>query len=413
MNSGEAQMTKQPTLLALLDSPTVNTGFAHVGKNLLKRWAPHFSKIDIWGVNYFGWPHDLPYRIYPAGSHDWNGPFKLQLLLEQLSSGKYTHFFVLMDPHQFMIGDFPEVLGKTCKQFGIHFTFYYPVDSALEPKWLDVVAVADEAVVYNQYGYDETAKARKDIKPKIIPHGADFEYYYPREDRMSLRERIFHGWADDETMVMINVNRNERRKAPQHSLQILKGMIDSGCKTKLIMHCPNVNAQEGTNLELIGRQLGLVYQRDWIHTNDKFENGNGLLTEEQLNEFYNAADMCISTSTAEGWGLSLSCSAASGCRVAAPMHTGCQDVINGFISRGCADQFIPLPTSDQCIVNATDYSRVRYPVDVPRAVSILTEAYAQWRDGDLPDRFQISDEVREWLSWNRIAKEFLKLMKVA
>jgi hypothetical protein len=77
-------------LLAIADTPTINSGFACVVRNLLPHWLPHFKRIDVWGINYDGWPHDYPYCIYPAG-WQWSKARNLKRLLEHIQAGDYTH----------------------------------------------------------------------------------------------------------------------------------------------------------------------------------------------------------------------------------------------------------------------------------------------------------------------------------
>ena len=60
-------MEKKIKLLFFGDTPSGNTGFSTVSKNILKRlYATGKYDITVVGINYFGDPHDLPYKIYPA-----------------------------------------------------------------------------------------------------------------------------------------------------------------------------------------------------------------------------------------------------------------------------------------------------------------------------------------------------------
>ena len=390
----------------------MNTGFAAVARNLIKRWDPHFDVIDIWGINYNGWPVEPPWntrRIYPAGFQGWNSGEKLSMFLNLLSAADYTHLWILMDTHQLASGNFPKIFNQVTTQKKIHTTFYYPVDAMLDKKWMECVAQCDVAVTYTEFGRKETVRVRPGMNPHVIGHGVDTEVFHPREDRMTLREKKLGGWVQSEDFLMVDVNRNERRKAPQHALQILAELRKRRVRAKLIMHCPNVNPIEGTSLEAIGEQLGLPVGEHWCHNDDFFVHLNPQMTEDGLNELYNEADLVLSTSTGEGWGFSLTDGLAAGCAVVAPEHTSCLEIADTVLRLDLTAPFRTLPLSSNCVVNALDSSRVRWPVDVLQSASVIQGLYEHWKDGEL-QRYVMSDAMKDWLSWDRLAQAFLELM---
>jgi D-inositol-3-phosphate glycosyltransferase len=404
MNSSERK------LLAVGDFPDAPTGFAKVTRNLYKRWLPHFSEIHAWSINYNGWPHELPYKCYPAGFSDWTSGKKLTEFLNLLAGGDFTHVFFLADCHNLGSPDFVKYLKQICEEKKIHSTFYYPVDAPMEKHWLECAAACDLAVTYTEYGRKETTRARPGLSPHIIPHGVETDVYYPREDRLSLRQQSFGKWVDEEDFLILNVNRNERRKAPHHSIQLLKRLRDRGVRAKLVMHCPRLAHDEFTDLEQVGEQLGAPHGKHWRHNDDWFVAGNGRVTEEGLNLMYNAADLVLSTSLGEGWGLSLVEGAAAGCPIAAPNHSGCKEVMDGLIDKGQFGQCWRLPVMKEMpIVNPLHNSRVWYPIDIEKSADVI-EQISECTTG--MGRFVLSDEAREWLSWDRIANEFIKLMGV-
>jgi glycosyltransferase involved in cell wall biosynthesis len=406
-------------LLVVGDSPTVSTGFANVVRNLCKRW--HESNvfdggIDIWGINYNGWPHKFPYGIYPAGYADWVGDEKMVQLLNLIVAGDYTHLFIIMDCHALCHGKIPEMFRKVCDMKKVNLTFYYPVDSPLRKEWLQFAAIADNAITYTEYGRRETHRANPTLNPHIIPHGVDTGVYYPREDRDSIRARAFpKGWLSDDDFLMVNVNRNEKRKAPHHSLQILKALKDAHVhNVKLLMHMPVwASMNEGVNLEAIGESLGLDYGVYWKHSNELFNNGNAAMTEEGLNELYNAADLVLSTSTGEGWGLSVTEGSAAGCRIAVPWHTSLSCIADQFQKLGQIGQIRLLPTAREMVCNPMDFSRLRPQVDIDKSVEVIKDIIADKNPSPqcaMGTRFILNDAVKEWLSWERIATEFLDIM---
>lgn len=397
-------MKDEKKLLIFGDTPTVTTGFANVIRNLAKYFQPHFpGGIHIWGINYNGWPHKLPYQIYPAGFGDWASPPKMAQLLNLIYAESFTHFFSLIDCHN-LAGELTKPLRQVLKHKNMHYTFYYPVDAPLETSWLDTVAIANVAVTYTDYGRRETSKARPGLRPYVLPHGVDTTVFKPLDcDRDELRKRVTQGWIDKDEVLLVNINRNERRKAPQHCLQITKLLREQGIKAKLYLHMPKMALGEHTDIELVAKQIG-IKQEWWSHADSYFVNGNGQASEEGLNEIYNSADFVISTSLGEGWGLSLTEGAAAGTRVIAPDHTSVGE-IGRLVNDFNPGQFTLLPLANEAITNMLDSSRVRYPVDIKASVELIKQAIATpWERKPMPQPLQ------EHLSWERIAKEFIKLM---
>jgi hypothetical protein len=115
-------------LLVLGDSPTSQTGFARVVQNLLRRWLKTnggpFDVIDVWGINYRGDKHGLPYFIYDAGDGGlWQDWIRLTFFLNALTGKNetgdkvnepYTHVWILQDSFCLARNDFPAALKIVC-----------------------------------------------------------------------------------------------------------------------------------------------------------------------------------------------------------------------------------------------------------------------------------------------------------
>ena len=144
-------------ILALCDSPAVRpgtapTGFARVARNLFSEWqaiAPNLGlapiEIDIWGIGFEGWGYrDLPWRIFPAGNRDWNSTGRLNAFLQVLSSGRYTHVWMLMNSEALCVGEgersFQNQLRACCRKHGIKSVLYFPIDcDHQEFEWMETV----------------------------------------------------------------------------------------------------------------------------------------------------------------------------------------------------------------------------------------------------------------------------------
>jgi len=404
MNSPQSTIhsPRSAKMLVIGDSPTENTGFACVVRNTIQHWEPFFD-IDIWGINYNGWPHEYPYRIFPAGKK-WEHPESLSKLLNFIRASDYTHVWILQDLFLLAEQGFPKFLKDVCVDKEIRLLTYYPVDAPLEPEWLGMPRLSDVSATFTKYGETETLMAAKGNPIKalhVIPHGVDTDIFRPLEAevRKKLREDYFPP-AWQKSCILVNVNRNERRKAMVHSLQVLKRLRDkSSMGYKLYLHCPRKNQMEQIDLKQLGDAMGLEYGKDWFLPNEAdFQRGLGQFSEEQMNELYNAADLCITTTLGEGWGLSLTEAAAAGMRVVGPHNTSLPE-----IAAIVGDRMRLAPVSNIAIANVGDNSRVRHAVDV--------EAMADKISGfnNSYERLPLSDEAKRTLSWERIGKSWLEL----
>lgn len=425
---------RKPRLLGLCDTPTEHTGFGRVAQQLLRRWAPHFERIDICGINYTQGPPRSPwdplseftrppFRVFPL-PHPWFHPPHLQVFLDLLTQAPkdYTHVWMMQDLPILSANDFPACIDKVKRHFGVHFSGYLPVDAPVEGVWTRIVDVLDLPVFYTHYGREQAIQARRTLggelpawchpanEDLIIPHGVDHSVFrvLPQADRQEARDYFRKAlWPEDRqpeagTKILVNVNQNSRRKALSDSLSILAELRKDYGDFRLVLHCPP--RFDGIDLPAVGRQLGLVEGRDWMHTGALWNNANRpQMDDEWLNRLYNGADGLLTTTLGEGWGMSITEAAAAGCPVFAPEHTSCKEIAGEL---GPAVTCLPLST--QPVVLPDDNGRVRYPVDVAHAAWVINRKF---EDG-LPPIAPLAPSKRDWLSWDRIARWWLEKMGV-
>jgi len=404
-------------LLALCDAPTLTSGFARVAANLLRRWSAE-AEIDVWGVGFVGWGYErAPYvkRMLPAGP-DWATPQKLQLFLAQLKTGGYTHLWMMQDTFLLSQEGFPAGLRGVCQSKGIHSTLYFPVDARLDPEWTDIIAAVDCAIAYTAYGASQASRAGKqrghEIHCEVLPHGVDTNVYRPLGDRAELRKKLWtQEWVGPDDFLIINVNANQRRKDVTRSLEVLRALRQHDVPAKLLMHMPESSAA-GLSLMTVGEQLGLEPVKDWGHSEPYFRRDNALLGEEDLARFYNVADLYLTTSLGEGWGLGITEALACGCPAAVPLHTACGELVEelgAMVNGGIGGtRLLGLPIEKHGVVCDMDNSRVRYRVEVEEAARLIANYYGGYEWKERPEFPQMAEQ---WLSWDRIAAKMLRLMK--
>lgn len=430
-------------ILCLCDSPTLTSGFARVAQNLFQCWRKRGVQIDCWGICFSGWEYKkVPYvnTIFPAGDGGvWCTAERLEMFLKQLSIGGYSHVWIMQDTFLLSATDFPAALQAVCREKNIKSMLYFPVDAPLDPEWCDIIAAVDVAVAYTKYGADEaymksairSQQLAATQKPtplnfelstlSYLPHGVDLEIYHPLPGRAALRHELYsqQPWLTGDDFVMINVNANQCRKDIPRSLEILAGLRARDIPAKLILHMSESGGpDQNISIENCARQLGLKRGEYGHHamlfrgsmsilpeTTDYTVKGNGSLVG-----FYNLADLCLTTTKGEGWGLAITEALACGTPVALPAHTSCQEISDMLKLHGLQDMRCLLPVEAGANVDRSDNTRMRRRVDLVGAVNAL-EAY--YHSGVWKNRVSLglNEALADWLSWDRIAGEMLRLFK--
>ena len=434
--------SKPMRVLALCDSPAVRpgtapTGFARVAKNIFTHWSADGKvEIDIWALHFDGWGYrDVPWTLFPGGNRDWNSPARLNAFLNVLASGRYTHVWMLMDADALCVGEaertFPKMLKACCRKHGIRSMLYFPVDATLEPHWMEIVEAVNAPVTFTEFGRQQVRSAlhRSLFPVAVLPHGVDehFQTATPEERRKARSQIVLDSasrtgqgkpFAGPDDFLLLNVNKNEWRKDPLRSLEILSGLIQRNVPAKMILRMGATSAMGGIHLHRAAAQLGLVDGRDYVQLD--------AVPEQHLPSLYHAADLYLTTTLGEGWGLGVTEALACGTPVAVPKNTSCLEIGRRIIEAEqgnnaprSAVAFLELEAGHVCGHD----TRVRRRVALDSAVHDLGEWYlhragtqqpslcfAPEESGALPG---LPASIRQWLSWERIAGEMLKLLRGA
>ena len=131
---------------------------------------------------------------------------------------------------------------------------YYPVDAPLERAWLEILTAVDVAVAFTEYGRAETRKALgQSLYPvEVVPHGADavfkaisvehrelarsieLQIQPPPDANQNSKPKVqIVQFVEPDTFLMLNVNKNEWRKGPLRSLEIVAGLRELKVPAKL------------------------------------------------------------------------------------------------------------------------------------------------------------------------------------
>jgi len=303
---GGPTVVEKIKILAYMDSPTCATGFGTVSRNILE--ALHKTgkyEIGVFGINYWGDPHEFPYRIWPAGTNQENDPYGRNKFYNFVANYDFDILFVLQDT--FIIDFLPKVKAHLdnvrVKPYKI--VTYYPIDGKPKPEWLANVTVSDTIVAYSEFGKKQTLDVLEEAGEifsgdiSVIPHGANVKEFMPVDT--VTRERFRHEYFGNnkDKFIITNVNRNQQRKDIPRTIQAYIEFKKECPDAFLYLHM--AGKDQGWDLEQVLRGLGLKPEQDYKLPMN-FGPNQGY-PRDILNLIYNASDCVVSTTLGEGMGL--------------------------------------------------------------------------------------------------------------
>lgn len=381
------------------------TGFANVAKNLFDELHNHYQ-VSIVGINYHGdRKYDTSkYFVYSVSKDDMLGIKRLPAIIKRENPDillLFQDIFYIADH----IKNFKSQLKPSAKTI-----IYFPVDgSPFSVAWKETFDYSDAIITYSDWAI-KTIKDRTDLKKKIykLYHGVDTNVFKPLpiDDIKKIRTSL--NWTDK--FVVININRFQPRKAIPLSARAFS-MFAKGYKVcKCGQHMPldrrscdlnmcppediietKIHNRKDVFLYLhmmpqeasMGPGRANLLQNHLINAGFNDADANTILgmnaaniynhevSEEQLNQIYNAANINISSTLGEGFGLSLIESAATGTPSIAPRNSAIPEVLNG------TGRLIPnLGLMNQALDNA----HLRPLVDIWKMTQILEEEYFKWKE---------------------------------
>jgi len=295
------QNTNKIQVLAYCDSPTCATGFGTVSRNIFE--GLHNTgryDINVLGINYWGDPHDLPYKIWPTGTNQQRDPYGRQKVLNQIPQMPFDILFFLQD--SFIMEFIPKLIPhlKKNKPDPFKSILYYPIDSVLKKGWSKNIDPADHLVAYSEFGRQESLKSlphREDIE--VVPHGVDPREYFPlpQEKIDEFRAQYFGQYKDH--FIITNVNRNQQRKDIPRTIMAFREFRKQVPESLLYLHM--AIKDQGWDLQAVCTEMGLDTSKDVIFPKN-FGPNQGY-PREVLNLLYNSSDVVMSTTLGEGFGL--------------------------------------------------------------------------------------------------------------
>jgi glycosyltransferase involved in cell wall biosynthesis len=292
---------------------------------------------------------------------------------------------------------------------------YFPIDSEPRPVDLKILNFFDEVITYTEYAKNVMKSLTTEAnskKIKVIPHGCNTNEFYPLtiEEKLQAKLELLGDAGNEETYLFGSVNRNSARK---DLASVILGFATFKHKNQanavLYLHC-NPLDPSGINIFRLCERVGLRTGVDVLLPKDFSENKG--CDNVQLNRIYNAFDCFITTTTAEGWGLTVVEAMATKTLVICPKHTSLTEITNdGDLT---LNFMFMQPT-----VYVNDFEKIRFACNPNEVNTLLGVAYNLKNDEqELQDavtqKIDRAYEKVKGMKWENIAKQFkLKIDKLS
>lgn len=313
------------------DSPVINSGFGIVAREILKSlYSTGEYEFEIVGINHYQSYYDqsvYPYKIHMNFQQDM---YALQSMSALIKQGNYDILFMLTDVDiaAQLVPLIDEI--KKVKEFKV--IHYFPIDAEKIPSYFfEYLNHIDYPVTYTEFGERVVLKHLPALKDKLthITHGTDTKNFFPISESKRKKFKKERLGMNEDMFLVLNVNRNQWRKDFRVSIQAFRKFNYLHPKSQLYLHTA-IN-DIGGNVAVQADSIGL--KKDLLITPTNYSVQNSVPIE-MMNLIYNAADVVISSTVGEGWGLSVTEAFATRRPVVVPKNTSLVEMVGEKEERG-------------------------------------------------------------------------------
>ncbi len=307
-----------------------HTGYGTVVENLGRRWHAKGAEVHVLAVNYRGDPWDSPLKLYPATKGNPRDVFGVQRIGELINSIKPDIFFILEDLYAVEVG-FKVLKGK----FPIPTVLYVPIDGIGLPRsWWPAVKAADMVIAMAEHG-QRVIKREAGLDVDVLVHGVEHDLIFSASPKRPLnvtykgqsyaitsKAQAKELLSLKDRFIILGLNRNSVRKNFYDSFRVFDHFRRKHSDAFFYVHA--AQNDEGGDLVQLASRYGLTRKHVWIHSPGDTYLGSD---KSALGWIYNAADVKLTTSMAEGFGLTDAEALACGTPVIAQNFSAMADVV--------------------------------------------------------------------------------------
>ena len=366
------------------------SGYGVQGRSLLPRLAalPEFGGIQ--NIAMFAWygmqggMMDLSgLRCYPAGVD----PYGNDIIESHAKDFKANIVISLID-----VWVMKETAKKVAPSLWLPWT---PIDHDPVPQAvINALQGAHLTLSYSKWGRDMLN--RVGIKNEYIPHGVETNIYclHEPENVARFRREVFGISNDTHLTVMVAANKGyPDRKAFQVQMRAWANFAKDKPNAKLYLHTESTPMYGGLDLPALIANLG-IHQR--VLFPDRYQYFKGL-PPEYMALMYNAADVYLGNSMAEGFGIPLIEAQACGTPVIVTDFSSMPELVRWGYKIAPADMFWTPMNAWQA-----------WP-DMRGITDALNELYEQWdangRQWPVAQRQKAQEAIHGEYSWDAIVRD--------
>jgi len=306
-----------------------HTGFARVTHAIANRLVRKGHEVHVLGLNYPGdWsPETARLRIYKADARDPLDTFGTKRIAEILTQVDPEAVVFLHDPAalvQLLFSNRFDPQRLLLNQAPI--IAYLPVDGYNYPDaWTTMIPLQTNVVAMSRHG--------QAIFPgsKLVYHGIDEERFWPVSETRPIRigglelktkadckRHLDHA---EDGFLILRVDANSGRKDYASLIHAVAPIMEAHREIELHLHAGTDPRMPGVNLATLISRYDI---EDQVTITDPVQ---AAWSTEQLNVLYNAADLFVTTSRGEGFGLTIAEAMACGVPVIAQNVSAIPEVV--------------------------------------------------------------------------------------
>lgn len=250
-------------------------------------------------------------RIYPID----RDIFGMDIIKEHVKHFKADVVITLYD-----LWTFPPDFSS---RIGVPFIPWFPVDAEpVNAETLQVVQKADYPIVYSKFGQSEMKTNGVDCR--YIPHGVDGSVYKPGDKKAA--RRFLNLPEDAYIVLMVAANQGNRKSYPEQ-IQAFARFHAKHPESILYLHSTKrPRTKDGIELDGITKSLGIEHV---TYYTDEYAMVLGI-SEESMATIYQSADVLLSGTRGEGFGVPIIEAQACGIPVITTRFTAMPELtING------------------------------------------------------------------------------------
>lgn len=367
------------------DSLKLNTGYSIVNRNILT----YLSKQH--NVHTIGWSHSEPTEKLGTSNLWLHPPLQQDLLSSQTVlrlTEQYKPNFLFTSNDWFVWK--PILLTLKEKYPETKLVSYSIIDGPYCAKsYQEIISGIDIPVVATQYAYNQLKEIG--ITSKIIPHGVNTDVFKPL-DKQSLKQKL--GLHDK--FVYLNVNRNLWRKNLPSLLKAFS-IVKKRYPDSVLLLLMNPMDPGGSDLNAYSKLFDLgpydiLYHPSYVN---HIEN----LSTSELVDIYNAADVFVTSSFGEGFGLTTVEAMACGLPVIAPDNSSFSELLDG---HGFLFDNTHYKNGENVLVH-TSFKDTSYFLEIPDTID-LAEKMIEARENET-ERIEYGIRGREFVKrfeWSKV-----------